>query len=497
MPFQDMRAFVEFLEQDDQLRRLDVPLRARRGDTELQALMRLLHSGSDGPALVLNKVEGVGREEVGTLFNIFGSRERVANAIGEKTWHDARTKHATLAADPSQWIKPNMVDAGDAPCKDVIIKDVDVARDLPNHWFGKEGPAYITGAVIVTKDVETGERNVGWYRLTSFVDATHPFGESYDASRAKADLAGFFWWNPPMSGIGVHIAKANAAGRPLEVACAVMCDPTIHVAAATGLPFGADEFDFAGALNGAPVDLVKCETVDLEVPASAEWVIEGEMIPGQEEPIGWHSNPVGYYDRAHILPIMRANCITHRKDPLWYSTMEMVPPFDHNYLGLLTIEGELASDIQSKIPEIKDVLVTPNLCYIVQLSVDGAAKPHPDFGKYVIHAVWGAAGRWARSAKTVIVVGPDVDPANWAQIDWAIQTRVQPYSDVIINRTGPAMLLDPSATRNEQGAASISEQMGIDATIKVPERFSEYAEVSDASNEDVAAIAKKVGDLLK
>jgi 4-hydroxy-3-polyprenylbenzoate decarboxylase len=496
MPYQDVRAFVSRLEQDGQLRRLDIPLEGRRGKTELQALMRHLHSGAESPALVLNKVQGVGPANTKTLFNLFGTRRRVAMAVDVNTWEEVRAKHALVASEPSMWVKPRVVSSKDAPCKDVVIRDVDLARDLPNIWFGKEGPAYITGAVVVTKDIETGRRNVGWYRLTSFVDASHPLGGQYDPSRAKADLAGFFWWNPPMSGIGMHIAKANAAGRPLEVACAVMCDPAIHLAAATGMPPDVDEFDFAGGLRGAAVDLVKCETVDLEVPATAEWVIEGKMVPGQQEPIGWHSNPVGYYDRAHILPIMRVGCITHRKDPLWYSTMEMVPPFDHMYLGLLTIEGELISELRRKLPEVKNILVTPNLCYIVQLHVDGATKPHPEFGKYVIHAVWGAAGRWARTAKLVIVVGPDVDPADWSKIEWAIMTRVQPWSDVIINHSGQAMLLDPSGRKNEQGAASTSEQMGIDATIKIPERFKEYPEVSDAAPADVAAIAKKMKGLL-
>ncbi|MCB2108496.1 MAG: UbiD family decarboxylase [Rhodobacteraceae bacterium] len=496
MPYQDIRAYVKRLEQDNQLKHIDVPLAGRRDDTELQALMRLLHTKSDPPALILNKVQGIGTDGVRTLFNIFGSRRRVAMALECESWEEARNKHARIAADSTKWHKPRIVNASEAPCKDVVVHDVDIARDLPNIWFGKEGAAYITGAVVITKDIDTGVRNVGWYRLTSFVDASHPLGGKYDPARAKADLAGFFWWNPPMSGIGMHIAKANAAGKRLQVACAFMCDPSIHIAAATGLASTADEFEFAGGLRGAPVDLVKCETVDLEVPATAEYVIEGEMIPGEQEPIGWHSNPVGYYDRAHILPIMRVGCITHRKDPFWYSTMEMVPPFDHVYLGVMTIEGELFSDLERKIPEVKNVVVTPNMCYIVQLKVDGAKKPHPEFGKYVLHAVWGAQGRWSRTAKLVVVVGPDVDPTNWQEIEWAIMTRVQPWSDVIINRSGQAMLLDPSPPKNAQGAASVSEQMGIDATIKVPERFTEYAEVSDATAGEVAAIAAKVDKLL-
>lgn len=489
--FSDIRAYLAHLEARGELRTVDTPLKARRGDTELQALMRHLHDGQGGPALVLNTVEGEGAPAK-VLFNTFGTRERAAMMIGEEGWVAGRAKLAGVLSDRKSWIKPRVVEPEGAPCKEVVITDVDLGRDLPNVWFGQEGAAYITGAIVVTKDVETGERNVGWYRLTSFVDAAHPLGGEYPPERSRTDLAGFFWWNPPGSGVGMHIAKAFAAGRRLEIACAVMCDPAVHLAAATGLPPGVDEFEFAGGLRGAAVDLVKCETVDLEVPAGAEWVIEGEVVPGEQEPIGWHSNPVGYYDRAHVLPIVRVKAITRRRDAYWYATMEMMPPFDHIYLGLMPFEAELLSDIQGKIPQVQDVVVTPNLCYVVQLSVDGARKPHAEFGKYVLHAVWGAAGRWARTAKLVIVVGPDVDPKDWAQIEWAIMTRVQPWSDVIVNRSGQAMLLDPSAPRNAQGAASVSEQMGIDATIKVPERFTEYAETSNASPEAVRAIAAKL-----
>ena len=126
---------------------------------------------------------------------------------------------------------------------------------------------------------------------------------------------------------------------------------------------------------------------------------------------------------------------------------------------------------------------------MVQLSVDGAAKPHPEFGKYVIHAVWGSSGRWGRTAKMIIVVGPDVDPYDLSSVEWAVMSRVQPYTDSIINKSGQAFVDDPSAPVGPQGIPLTSEQVGIDATIKVPERFETYREVSDADPEDVARIA--------
>jgi len=160
------------------------------------------------------------------------------------------------------------------------------------------------------------------------------------------------------------------------------------------------------------------------------------------------------------------------------------------------VEGEILSDLQRKIPEVQDVVVTPNMTYIVQLNVDAGRKPHAEFGKYVLHAVWGSAGRWGRTAKIVIVVGPDVDPYDMDSIEWAIATRVQPAEDTIINQTGQAFLLDPSATKGHHGFPVVGSQMGIDATMKVPERFESYQEVSMPTPEEVASIADKLKDVL-
>lgn len=497
MAFKDMRAFLDHLEQQGQLKRVGVPLRARRGDSELQALMRYV-CDREGPALLLENCQGIATDGIPVLFNPFGTRERTAMTLGHRDWRAAKLFHAEVLGAPARWIAPKLVDRAQAPCKEVIIKGDQVAldRQLPHVWFGKEGPAYITNAMTFSKDPETGARNVGWYRFTQFLDATHPLGGTYPEGRAKRDLAAFYWWQPPMSDIGRHVFKASRAGQHLPVAIAAICEPAIHVASATGLPFGSDEAAFAGGLRGEALEMVECETVDLEVPATAEWVLEGEVIFEETEAIGWHSNPVGYYDRVQVFPIVRVNCITHRKRPIWYSTMEMVPPFDHNYLALLPVEGEVLSDLRRKIPEVHDVAVTPNMTYIVQLSVDGPGKPHPEFGKYVLHAVWGSAGRWGRTAKLVIVVGPDVDPYDLEQVEWAIQTRWQPVKDSIINPAGQAMVLDPSCEKSPQFGAFRSEQMGIDATIKIPERFTEYPEVSNAAPEDVAAIAEKLRGIL-
>ncbi|MEE4185434.1 MAG: UbiD family decarboxylase domain-containing protein [Gammaproteobacteria bacterium] len=493
MAYRDMRDFLQHLRDADQLRDINIPLKCARGDNDLQALMRHL-AANEGPALLLRNLINYNTPDIPVIFNPFGTRERTAMTLGERDPLKAKLKHAAVLADTGAWISPVMVERSEALCKEVTITADAIAlhKQLPHVWFGKEGSSFICGGVVTTKDPETGERNVGWYRLTQFWNAKHGTGGEYSAERQQKWLSVFAFWNPPMSHIGLHLAKAQNMGKPLEIAIACQCDPAVHLAACTSVPFGQDEFAYAGGLRGAAVELVKCDTVDLEVPASAEFVIEGVFHPNvEQEVIGWHSNTVGYYDKVQIFPVFEVKHITHRQNPLWYATIEMMPPFDHNYLAIMPIEGELLADLQRKIPEVRDVVVTPNLTYVVQLSVDGARKPHAEFGKYVLHAVWGASGRWGRTAKWVIVVGPDVNPYDLGSVEWALQTRVQPYSDTIINKAGQAMVLDPSCPKGDQGFAVVGEQIGIDATIKVPERFTDYAPVSQADPDHVAQIAAK------
>lgn len=497
MPYKDMREFLDVLDKEGQLKSIDVPIKAAHGDNELQALMRLLCQ-NDGPAAMLNNLEGYNKPDVPVIFNPFGTRERTAMMIDCTDPLEMKKKHAAVLSDPACWKKPVVIDKDKAPCKEVIIKEEDISldKDLPHVFFGKEAASYITGGLGITKDPEDGSVNMGCYRITQLWNAVHPLGEEYPEEVQKKELSVFCFWNPPMSHIGLHLAKATAMGKPLEVAFAMQCDPALHMAGATSVPFGQDEIEFAGGLRGEAVELVKCETVDLEVPATAEYIIEGVFIPESETTIGNHSNPVGYYDAVQVFPRFKVTAITHRKNPLWYATMEMVPPFDHNYQALVPVEGEILADLQRKIPEVADVVVTPNMTYIVQLSKDGADKPHAEFGKYVLHAVWGSAGRWGRTAKIVIVVGPDVDPYDMDSVEWAIATRVQPAEDSIINESAQAFVLDPSAPKGHHGFPVTGSQIGIDATMKVPERFESYQEVSLPTAEEVASIATKLKGII-
>ena len=163
MAYKDMRDFLGRLEQLGQLKRVKVPLNAERGKNELQALMRYLATSS-GPGLILENLEGYNTPEVPIIFNPFGTRERTALTLGVHDPLEAKLKHTAILSDRSTWHKPNVVDRSQAPCKDVVIprEQISLDKQLPHVWLGREGSSYITGGVVVTRDPETGARNVGW-----------------------------------------------------------------------------------------------------------------------------------------------------------------------------------------------------------------------------------------------------------------------------------------------------------------------------------------------
>jgi UbiD family decarboxylase len=352
--------------------------------------------------------------------------------------------------------------------------------------------------VTVTKDIDTGKRNVGWYRY-GFFDLDHE-GKVFSDEMRKKHMNACLIWNPPSGHGGMNYLKARKKNIPLEIAWAGPCDPAIHVLGSVSLQYGQDEFAHAGTLRGKPVELVKCETVDLEVPATAEWVIEGEVLP-EDSYMGTHGQYCGYLDPPWSIPPIRIKCITHRKDPLWYMTCSMFPPFDHYYLLNMLTELELFHELRSRLSDLIDSVVVhgPLGLFVIQTSVDGVQKPNIEFGKNIIYAVWSSRIRFARTAKYVIVVGPDVDPYKLDQVVWAMSTRCQPYSDSVINRSGEAFALDPSAYEipGPFTGKVKSEQMGIDALIKIPERFNEYPPVCEPSKEAVKKIEAKIKDIFK
>jgi len=483
--FNDFRDFLSYCEREGKLKRLKTKIKCGWPDTELNALSRHLLNKDIGPVL-LDELEGYNMPGVPLVVNLMGSPERSAMLLGTKDWGEATAKHAQ--ATKGEWPKPRIVETG--PCKEVIIReeDIDLRKQLPKVWFA-EGQAFITGLVSISRDPETGEGNLGWYRY-GFFDRHPQTGEVYSEEKQKKCLQGYIYWNPPMSHIGKHFSKAVKKGQPLEVAIVGPCDPAIHVASCSDLPLGKDEFELAGALRGAPIEMVQCETLDLQVPATSEWVIEAEIIPGEDE-LNWgHSHGMGYYDYGYILPQVRVKCITHRKDPLWYAVTEGKPPWDHMYI--MGLDQHLLVSIQRIVPEVQAVTMPVFGIAVIQLSVDGADRD-PGIGKRVMNALW-AIPRFPGLFKFAVVVGPDINPYDINDVAWAMWTRCQPIRDSV-PQTVTAFLEDPSVPAELTGPQNtklMSEVMGFDATIKVPDRYSEFPPVSEPSKESVAEIEKKL-----
>ena len=489
--YKDFHEFLARLEECGEVRTIDAPLAVDRENSELDALTRHLQN-TDGPAVILTNPIGLNTPDVPIIINLFGSRKRVALVLGEETTQQTRLKAMAAATEP--WLDGVLLDHSDVPCKEVIIKgdDIDLRRDFPKVWFQGERQVYLTSGLSFTKDPENGLYNMGWYRY-GMLDVDRE-GKPYPEELQRRFLTSYVWWNPPISHIGLHLAKAKKIGRPLEVAITFQNDPSLSITAGMTIPIDRYEVPYAGALRGAPIELVKCETVDLEIPAWSDWVVEGEILLDQEEDDGPHGNFLGYYDPEFSLPLMKVNCITRKRDTMMWFTYEMMPPFDHAYIADVQIATEILSEIMPRFPHVQDLAIHPlgwGNIYVLQLSVDGADKPQQEYARFVIHAVWGSMSRWARQAKYVIVVGPDVDPSDMDQVAWALATRVQPLTDTIQNTKGAA-LLDPSAPRGPQGNTPVSEQLGIDATIKVPERFDDYPLVANADPKVVKVVKDKL-----
>ena len=198
--FDDMRGFIQLLKSKDQLKQIDIELNVARGTSELQPLMRFIHN-SNGPALMLNNLSGYNCPDIPVLFNPYGTRERTSMILGKENPLEGKLRHVEVLTDQSLWHKPRKIESSKALCKQVKIdrKDIDIGKQLPHVWFGKEGPAYITNAVVITKDPDTGALNTGCYRLTQLWNASHPHGDVYSEDEQKKCLSIFSFWNPLLS----------------------------------------------------------------------------------------------------------------------------------------------------------------------------------------------------------------------------------------------------------------------------------------------------------
>jgi len=317
-------------------------------------------------------------------------------------------------------------------------------------WSAGQDPGpYHTSPFVISKDPETGERNVGVYRV-----------QHKTPNRLGIMI------NPPRN-MNHHIRKNDALGQPTDVAIVFGTDPVIGLAAVTPFRYGLDELAVAGGLRGQPVEVVRCKTVDLEVPATAEVVIEGHIPPGGREAEGPFGEYAGYMGTGGNHPYIEVSCITTRRQPIYQAFMSQMPPSESSCIKQIGRESMIFRHLRDNcgLP-VKDVCLPESGgatgWLLISLAKRDASQP--------LKAMWGAWSLHDVFGKITVVVDDDVDVRDPFQVEWAMSFRMQPAADVRVYDGTDALTLDPSqadySAANDSPLRRRSSKVGIDATRK-------------------------------
>ena len=452
-----------------------------------------------GPALLFENVKGHPGQKV--LINQFGSERRMALALGvdnldeiaERIQGLMNVKAPEGLFDKLKMLPqlgaltsafPKTVSAKDAPCKEVILKDNFDLNAFPIlKCWPHDGGRFITLPCVHTRDPKSGRRNIGMYRMQVYDGQTTGMhwqrqkvaAEHYrnalraaatasaeaDPSTARvaamAESAGGTVAIPdgPIGGLP-QVALGNLKGSRLEVAVAIGTDPAMTFSAIVPAPPEVEEFMIAGFLRGKPVEIVKCETVDLEVPANAEIVLEGYVELGElrsEGPFGDHT---GFYTLTDDYPVFHLTCITHRKDPIYAATIVGKPPMEDAWMGK-AVERIFLPAMKMTIPEIVDIHL-PVEGVFHNLMLVSIRKSYPGQARKVMNAIW-SLGQ-AMFTKCIVVVDEDCDVQDVAEVVLRVTNNIDPERDIQFT-LGPVDTLDHSSRLPNYGS-----KMGIDATRK-------------------------------
>jgi UbiD family decarboxylase len=406
MTDQSMRGFLSALDAAGELHRVTRNVEPK---FELGAVMALKDRG---PALLF---ENVGNGMMPVAGNLLTTRDRFALAFGVKR----EDLDALCLTSLKSTIKPVIVEQ--APVQAVVHdRDIDIGKLLPvPHWFEREAAPYITAGVIVAKDPETGQRNVSIARL-----------RLEGGNRLMAGIAKNHHLN-------LLAEKAKALGRKLEIAVAIGNHPAVLLGSQFYLGLGDDEFDRVGGLLGEPLRLVRCRTVDLEVPAQAEIVLEGELDPEELIPEGPVSEFHGFYVDYGPGVGVAIRCVTHREQPIYQA---ILPGFysEHCLLGGLAIGTTLCADLQRMIPSVKQVLITDGGMGRLH-AIIAMHQPRLGEGKRAVLLAMGLVNL----LKLVIVVEDDIDPENPREVEWSLAARFRGSEDLIVIPSVKADRCDP------------------------------------------------------
>jgi 4-hydroxy-3-polyprenylbenzoate decarboxylase len=488
LAYNDLRDWIAALESAGELRRIRTEADPILEITEIAD--RVSKSPGGGPALLFENVKGHPGQKL--LINQFGSLRRMnmaleVNALDEvadriRMFMDVKSPHGLLdkikmlpmLAEVGKFF-PKTVEKG--PCKEVVHRGSGMSLfDFPIlKCWPKDGGRFITLPCVITRDPQTGKRNVGMYRMQIYdpqttgmhwqrqkVAAEHyrerlraaamfagagPEGES----RAAVDIMA-------RSGGGSRIANGEKPTGKMEVAVAIGTDPALTFSAIVPAPPEVEEFMIAGFLRQKPVELVRCETIDLEVPANAEIVIEGYVNLEELQTEGPFGDHTGFYSLEDLYPVFHATCITHRKDPIYATTIVGKPPMEDAYMGK-AVERVFLPLMKMTIPELVDVNL-PIEGVFHNLMIVSIKKSYPGHARKVMNAIW-SLGQ-AMFTKCIIVVDEDTNVQNVGEVVWKTLNNIDPERDIQFT-LGPVDSLDHSSRLPDFGS-----KMGIDATRKWP-----------------------------
>jgi|TARA_B110000444_G_scaffold93976_1_gene88806 4-hydroxy-3-polyprenylbenzoate decarboxylase len=451
----DLRDFIKFLEERGELKRISAEIDPVLEMTEI--CDRTLKVG--GPALLFENPKGF---DIPVLGNLFGTPERVAMGMGKENLHSLRELGDLLAflkePEPPKSIKDLWNNRGKfkqvlnmpadivkkAPCQDITISksNVDLGKlPIQTCWPGDAGPL-ITWPLVVTCGPEKNRQNLGIYRQ-------QVIGKNKLIMRWLSHRGGALDYQ--------DWCVANP-GKPFPVAVALGADPATILGAVTPVPDTLSEYAFAGLLRGEKTKVISCLTSDLQVPASAEFILEGFIYPDEiaaEGPFGDHT---GYYNEVEQFPVFTVETITHRKDPIYHSTYTGRPPDEPAVLGV-ALNEIFVPILQKQFPEIIDFYLPPEGCSY-RMAVVSMKKKYPGHAKRVMMGVWSFLRQFMYT-KFVIVVDEDINPRVWKDVIWAVTTRMDPKRDMVVIDNTPIDYLDFASP-----ISGLGSKVGFDATNK-------------------------------
>jgi len=457
MAFKDLRDFIALLEKKGELKRITHPVSTHLEMTEIAD--RTLRA--KGPALLFENVIG---HTTPVLANLFGTPHRVALGMGQDNVEALKEVGELLAFLKEPTPPRGMKDAWNqlpifkqvlnmapkkvrsAPCQQIEINENDVDLNtipIQTCWPGDAGPL-VTWPLVITRGPNKDRQNLGIYRMQLI--APNKLIMRWLSHRGGA--LDFKEW------------QQEHPGENFPVSVALGADPATILGAVTPVPDTLSEYAFAGLLRGSKTEVTACKTNNLTVPASAEYILEGYIAPGEmaeEGPFGDHT---GYYNEVDSFPVFTVTKITHRRDPIYHSTYTGRPPDEPAILGV-ALNEVFVPILKKQFPEIVDFYLPPEGCSY-RLAVVTMKKQYPGHAKRVMMGVWSFLRQFMYT-KFIIVTDDDVNARDWEDVIWAITTRVDPIRDTTMVDSTPIDYLDFASP-----VSGLGSKMGIDATNKLP-----------------------------